>query len=221
MEGYGDGLAGRLLIARERFGRVCAGNLTPRAYEALGEGGRRQGPEVVGLEGLQISGGHTGGAHHLLEAQTPALAEFAEIRAERRHGYLSSLMHLRVSGTELYGDQLREPRLLHCDAVEDVGGLHRPAVVGDDEELGLAGELTEDAKEPVDVGVVERRVDLVEHAERARSVIEDREEQREPGQRALATREQRDRLQPLASRLGHELDTRIQGIAAFLGLDQA
>ena len=47
-------------------------------------------------------------------------------------------------------------------------------------------QLAQDPEEAVDIGVVERRVDLVEHAERARPVVEDREEQGQAGERLLA-----------------------------------
>src|SRR5262245_24872466 len=57
-------------------------------------------------------------------------------------------------------DELREPGLLHGHPVEDVRRFHGLAVVRDDEELGLARQLAEHPQEPVDVGVVERRVDL-------------------------------------------------------------
>src|SRR5438034_180417 len=72
----------------------------------------------------------------------------------------------------------------------------------------------------MDVGVVEGRIDLVENAEGARPEIEDREEERQSGQRALATREQRHGLQALAAGLGHQLDAGVERIAALLSLDE-
>ena len=60
----------------------------------------------------------------------------------------------------------------------------------------------EQVAEAVDVGVVERRVDFVEHADRRGIGEEQREDQRDRGQRLLAARQQRERLQPLARRLG-------------------
>ena len=64
--------------------------------------------------------------------------------------------------------------------------------------------------EPADVGIVERRVDLVEQAERARAVLEDREHQRHRGQRLLAARQQLHALQPLARRLGDDVDAALE-----------
>src|SRR6266850_4949986 len=53
----------------------------------------------------------------------------------------------------------------HGDAVENVRGLHRAALVGDDDELGTLPELLEDQEQPLQVGVVQGRLDLVEHVE--------------------------------------------------------
>src|SRR2546425_4392758 len=105
-------------------------------------------------------------------------------------------------------------------SVQDIGCLHGLPVVGDHEELGPARQLTEHPQEPMDVGVVEGRVDLVEDAEGTRPEIEDREEKRQPGQRALATREQRHGLQTFASGLGHQVHAGVERIAALLGLDE-
>src|SRR4029078_12459694 len=55
--------------------------------------------------------------------------------------------------------------------------------------------------EAPDVRVVERSVDLVDQAERARPVLEDREHQRHRGQRLLAAGEELYALQALAPRL--------------------
>jgi len=71
--------------------------------------------------------------------------------------------------------------------------------VCDDDKLRLVLELCQQADVPADVRVVERRVDLVEQAERARLGEEDREQQRHRNQRALARREQVDPLGAFAS----------------------
>src|SRR5260370_674038 len=62
------------------------------------------------------------------------------------------------------------------------------------------------ALEPVDVGVVERRVDLVQDADRRRVCQEGGEEQGEGGQRLLAARQQRQGLQLLARRARHDFE---------------
>ena len=79
----------------------------------------------------------------------------------------------------------------HRDAVERVGGLHRPLLVGDDDELRAVGEAAQELDEAADVRVVQRRLDLVEQVERRRPREEDREQERDRGQRLLAAGEQR------------------------------
>src|SRR4051794_10094867 len=74
----------------------------------------------------------------------------------------------------------------------------------DDDELRAVREPAQDAEEAVDVQIVERRLDLVEDVERARLGEEDREQERERGQRLLATREQAQALGGLAG--GRDLD---------------
>src|SRR6201989_2367639 len=49
------------------------------------------------------------------------------------------------------------------DAVEGVGGLHRAALMGDDDELGTLPQLLEDQEQPLQVRVVQGRFHLVEH----------------------------------------------------------
>src|SRR5262249_13071787 len=83
-----------------------------------------------------------------------------------------------------------------------------------------ARQLAQDAREPVDVRVIERGVHLVQEAERARPVVEDREEQRQPGERLLAAREERNRLEALAARLSDHLDPGLERVAALGRLHQ-
>src|SRR5262249_58767266 len=85
-------------------------------------------------------------------------------------------------------DEGGEAGLLHGDAVEDVSRFHGLTVVSDDQELGLAGQFPENTEKTMDVRVVERGVDLVQHAEGTRPEIEDRKEERQPGERTLAAR---------------------------------
>src|SRR3546814_10811002 len=79
--------------------------------------------------------------------------------------------------------------------------------MGDDEEAGRpgVGDLLQKAAEAVDVGVVERRVDLVQHADRRGIGQEYGEQQRDRGQRLLAARQKRHHLGLLARRAGHDL----------------
>ena len=83
----------------------------------------------------------------------------------------------------------------------------------DDDELRAVEHAAQHLDEPADVGVVERRVDLVEQAERARLVAEDREHQRDRGQRLLAAGEQLHALQALARRRGDDVDAAFERIA--------
>src|SRR5256886_6338952 len=130
------------------------------------------------------------------------------------------LLTERGLGVEVDRDELREPGLLHGDAVENVGRLHGLPIVGDDEELGPARQLPQHAQEPMDVGVVEGRIHLVENAERARPEVEDREQERQARQRTFAAREQRHGLQPFAPGLCHQIDTGVERVTALFGLDQ-
>src|SRR6266511_46549 len=101
---------------------------------------------------------------------------------------------------------LADPVGLHRDAVEGVARLHRAPLVADDQELGLLAGVVEQVEEPVQVDVVEGRLDLVEDVERARPGTEDREVEGERDQAALAARQQRQASDPLARRAGLDLD---------------
>ena len=68
------------------------------------------------------------------------------------------------------------------------------------------GEAAQRLGEAADVGLVERRIDLVEHAERDRPDLEHREQQRDRRQGPLAARQHRQRLRLLARRPGDDLD---------------
>jgi hypothetical protein len=95
---------------------------------------------------------------------------------------------------------------LHGDAVQRVGDLHRALLVGDHDQLRGLLQLLHDPDQPAQVGVVERRLDLVHHIERAGPGLEDRDQQRHGGQRPLAAGEQREPLDLLARRPGLDLD---------------
>ena len=78
-----------------------------------------------------------------------------------------------------HAHHFRHARLLHGDAVDHIGGLHHALGVRDDEELRVAAQRFEQVRKPAHVGFVERRVDFVEHAERAGPELEDADEQRQ------------------------------------------
>ena len=71
--------------------------------------------------------------------------------------------------------------------------------------------------EPLDIVVVERRVDFVQHADRRGIGEEHREDQRQRGQRLLAAGQQRQRLRLLAGRLGDDFEA---GFERIVALDQ-
>ena len=63
--------------------------------------------------------------------------------------------------------KLQKPRdavLLHGHAVEDVRLLHRAAAMGDEDELGVIGEVAQIPRILADIGLIERRVDLIERS---------------------------------------------------------
>ena len=65
-----------------------------------------------------------------------------------------------------------------------------------------------------DVRFVERRVDFVEHAERAGPAAKNRQQQRHAGQRFFAAAEQRNVARLLARRTGDDLDAAIEDVDA-------
>ena len=104
------------------------------------------------------------------------------------------------------GHDRRHAVAAHADAVEGVGDLHRLLLVRDDDELRAVAQLLEEGDEAAEVGVVERRLDLVHDVEGRGPRLEDRDEQRHRDERALATGEQREPLDLLARRPGLDLE---------------
>ena len=76
-------------------------------------------------------------------------------------------------------------------------------------------ELVEQAEEPADVGVIERRVHFVHEAERAWLGQVDREEERHRDERSLARGKQVNPLRPLATRSSVNLDLRFERIVGI------
>ena len=114
-----------------------------------------------------------------------------------------------------FGDDLRRAAGLHGDAEQAVAGLHRALLVADDEQLRSLAELGDEAEEAVQVDVVERGLDLVHHVERRRAAAEHGEQERQRGEAALATRQQRQLLDVLAARLGLDLDARVEQVVGL------
>ena len=113
---------------------------------------------------------------------------------------------------------LRHPVRAHRDAVEDVGRLHRPLLMRDDDELRAVGVAAEQLHEARDVGVVQGSLDLVEEVEGARPREEEREEERDRAERLLSPGEERESRDPLAG--GPELDLDSVLGLLLVGLDE-
>ena len=71
------------------------------------------------------------------------------------HGDLRTLV-------QFDGDELGHPRLLHRDAIQPVGDLHRFPIVSHKHELGAILHTPQHGDEPPDVGIVQRCVDLIQ-----------------------------------------------------------
>ena len=90
-------------------------------------------------------------------------------------------------------------------------------MVGDDQEprLGPPRHLVQKVAKARHVGIVERRIDLVEHADRGGVGQEHAEDQRQRRQRLFASRQEAECRELLARRLAHDLEPRLQRIVAF------
>src|SRR5712692_6205393 len=125
--------------------------------------------------------------------------------------YLAGKLHRRL---DVHLDDVRNARLGHGHADELAGELHRDLVVGDEDELRLARHLAHEVAEALGVGIVERGIHLVEEAEGRRVELEEREDERDRGERLLAAREELDRLILLAWRLREDLQASVEHLLA-------
>ena len=89
--------------------------------------------------------------------------------------------------------------------------------MGDDDEAGVGAvaHLVQHPTEAIDIGVVQRGVDLVQHADRCRVGQEDGKDQRRRRQRLFAARHQAHHRQPLARRAGENFQPGLQRIIAL------
>jgi len=87
-------------------------------------------------------------------------------------------------------DELRYATFGHGDAKQAIHPRHRDGIVRDDDEarFGRRGHFVQQVAEALDIVVVERCVDLVQHADRRWIGEEHRENQGESRQRLLAAR---------------------------------
>src|SRR5437868_14049112 len=135
-------------------------------------------------------------------------------RGKARWTSLCGLPQL-VSAGEIDGDELRDAALGHRHAVQPLHARHRDAMMRDEQKAraGRIGGLGDDAAEAVDIGIVERRIDLVEDADRRRVGQEHGEDQCDRGQCLLAPRQQREVLQTLPGRARQDVEAAVERVA--------
>lgn len=66
---------------------------------------------------------------------------------------------------KIHRHHLAHTRLLHGNSVDNVHGGHGALVVGNHDELRLLAELADGMVELADVGIVQRGIHLIQHAE--------------------------------------------------------
>ena len=88
---------------------------------------------------------------------------------------------------KIHANDFGDARFLHGHAIKALGRLHGVFVMRDDDELSLWAQLGQQPGEAADIGIVERCVDLVQDAHGTGTVTEDRDQQRQGGQRLLAS----------------------------------
>ncbi len=182
-------------------------NRAKRAFQRV-EGGRTIGLAILGVKkDRQRQIPDTKGKNRG-RGKTPSGFEALAAESLRR-----DLFRIR----QAHRHQLADAALRHGDAEQPVHPAHGQGMVGDDQEAGTRhlGHLGQHLAETLDIGVVQRRVHFVQHADRGRVHQEHREDQRHGGQRLFAARQQRQRLQPLARRAGEDLQTCFQRVFGF------
>src|SRR5262249_30145824 len=99
-----------------------------------------------------------------------------------------------------HADEFRYAGFLHRNAIQHAASLHGFAVVGNHDELRLRAHVANQASETPHVGFIQWRVDLVQDAERAWLVAENRDQQRQRGHGLLSAGKQQHILQALSWR---------------------
>ena len=114
-------------------------------------------------------------------------------------------------------DQPRNATFLHGNTEKAVHPGHRYRVMGDDDEPGFrAGtHLFEKAAEAIDVGVIQRGVHLVQHADGGGAGEEDGKDEGGGGQRLFAARHQRELAKALARRRGVDFEAGVERVFTF------
>ena len=112
---------------------------------------------------------------------------------------------------------------MHRKNLRDAGFFHRYSVdrlcrrrrffrVRNDQKLRLGNEVKDCVGESMDVRFVERRVDFVQNAYRALMSLENRQKERDAGQRFFAAAHERKTAQFLSRRTRDDFNASFQGI---------
>ncbi len=93
---------------------------------------------------------------------------------------------------------------------------HGKLVVGHDQKSRLCflGHILQQSTKPLDIGVIQRRIDLIENAERCGLAAEGSKNKRQRRQCLLTTREKRQGRELLAGRLGKDLQSGLEWVIA-------
>lgn len=110
----------------------------------------------------------------------------------RASGGLGRLGDQGLSLFQINTDQLADTLLGHCDAEQAIHPRHRHSMVRDDQEarFGAAGHLVQHIAETGHVGIVQRRIHLVQHTDWRRIGQEDRKDKRKRGKGLFPPRQQ-------------------------------
>lgn len=106
------------------------------------------------------------------------------------------------------------------DTKQHIGGLHGPSLVGHHEHLARASHPAQQFDQTSQIALVERGVGFVEHEKRYGSNLQHGEQQREPHERALAARQQRQPTHALGWQIDIDTNRRRQRIGTSLELDR-
>ena len=110
---------------------------------------------------------------------------------------------------------LGQSLFLHGDAEKGVGKLHAAFIVGDHDDLGLLTDYLHQIVEPMHIGVVQGRINLIHEAKGGRLEQEDGENKADGRQGFLATGQKAHAGQFFTWRVDHEFHPGLQG---FIGI---
>ena len=113
---------------------------------------------------------------------------------------------------DLLADHLGRSTRSHGHAVQGVGRFHGPLLVAHDDQLGLAPELVHQPEKPLQVDVVEGRLDFVHQVEGGGTAAEHGEQEGQRHQGALAAGEQRQAPDVATGRAHLHLDAGVEEV---------